>query len=186
MESQLFGNHYESENQRKLRELVAHKLVKYERINQDKNEKPYLIISKKNLPHRLTAYDVIYVATYLNIGLTLQGDELRIYFNEKPEQFVDDYRIDKIFKFQNQLKSYRLCDKVARTIQWAINIAGICLLGFVFYTIWNDSLAHIASNIALCIGLLLLFSVVNLGFAKLTQKRILRKLRKVLEKNKLT
>ena len=79
-----------------------------------------------------------------------------------------------------------MCDKVARTIQWAINIAGICLLGFVFYTIWNDSLAHIASNIALCIGLLLLFSVVNLGFAKLTQKRILRKLRKVLEKNKLT
>lgn len=185
MESQLFDSQYESATQRQLRKLIANKLIKYEQLNQDKNEKPYLVIPKKKLPHQLTAYDVIYVANYLNVGLILQGDELRIYFNEKPEQFVDDYRIDKTFKFQSQLEAYRLCEKVAHTIQWAINIVGILLLCFVAIAIL-DGRSYIASNIALCIGLLLFFSVVNLGFAKLTQKRILRKLRKVLEKNKLT
>ena len=185
LETKLFDETHESTTQRKLREMVAHKLIKYEKLNQDKNEQSYLIISKKDLPHQLTAYDVIYVANYLNVGLILQGDELRIYFNEEPEQFVDDYRVDKIFKFQNQLKSYRLCDKVAYTIQWAINIAGICLLGFVFYTIWNDSLSQMALNIVFCVGLLLFFSIVNLSFAKLTQKRILNNLRKVLKQNKI-
>lgn len=185
LETKLFDETHESTTQRKLREMVAHKLIKYEKLNQDKNEQSYLVISKKDLPHQLTAYDVAYVANYLNVGLTLQSDELRIYFNESPTKFVDDYRIDKTFKFQSQLKAYRLCDKVARITQWVINIVGILLLCFVATAIL-DGRSYIASNIALCIGLLLFFSVVNLGFAKLTQKRILKKLRKVLEKNKLT
>lgn len=185
MEAQLFDENYESSNQRQLRELVANKLIKYKKINQDKNENSYLAIQKKDLPHQLTAYDVAYVANYLNVGLTLQGDELRIYFSESPSQFVDDYRIDKTFKFQSQLKAYRLCDKVFYAIQWTLIIICVGFLGLAIYAFWNEFSA-LATNIAVCVIDIIFFSLVNFGFCKLTQKRIVKKLRKVLEKNKLT
>lgn len=183
--TKLFDEAHESTTQRKLREMVAHKLIKYEKLNQDKNEQSYLVIPKKDLPHQLTAYDVAYVANYLNVGLTVQSDELRIYFNENPTKFVDDYRIDKTFKFQSQLKAYRSCTKAFHTIKFALIFAGILLLWFIATAFLDGILARFTLGVTFCAGLLLFFAIVNIGFYKLTKIRILNNLRKILKQNKI-